>query len=296
MDYKAILKSMWKRSKISFVLLAYSLVVLLTFSFLRLGSNLLAYPSKRMESKVRTLYRPSKEEFQEIELFATLTMSVFKANDAKELENLFKGYDDYVVDEYREHRYAILRKGKQVIAVMRGSNNAQNWSDGFTSGLVYDDVLDTHVHSGYAEVSKGVADRLSQYCSADDEIYLTGGSMGGATATLIGWYLDNRGYNVKRILPFANPRVSSGDYGHLPITNVINIHDPVVFLPSFSLFKRYRHQGDNIVYVDGDWYHYDDSWRTDLLTSAVFLKEKTVVKSHMEYPDRLLELKSKLGY
>lgn len=295
MNVKQILKSMWKRSKISYLVLAYSLAVVVVFSFLRLGKHILAYPSKRMEAKVRTLYRPDKEEFQEMELFATLTMMVFKASNAGDLEKLFPGYDEYLVDEYREHRYAVLRKGKKVIAVMRGSNNAQNWADGFTSELVYDDVLDTHVHSGYAEVSKGVADRLSQYCSADDEIYLTGGSMGGATSTLVGWYLYDRGYNVRRILPFANPRVSSGDYGHLPITNVINLRDPVVFLPSFSLFKRYRHQGDSIVYVDGDWYHYEDDWRTDLLISAVFLKEAVNVYAHGEYAGRMIELKNTLG-
>lgn len=249
-----------------------------------------------MEKVARVEYKPTKEEFDELEFFATITMMVFKYDSAKTLEQAHPGYDDYVVDEYREHRYSILRKGKKVIVSMRGSNNGQNWSDGFTSHLVYDDVLEARVHSGYSEVAKGVADRLSQYCDEQDEIYLTGGSMGGATSTLIGWYLDNRGYNVQKIWAFAPPRVSDGDYGHLPIVSVLDTRDPVVLLPAYSIWKRYRHQGKRLVLHEGTWYMYEDSWRTDLLTSSMFLVEAIDSQTHAGYADALYELKDKLGY
>lgn len=296
MNVKQIFKNVWKRSKLSYLILAYSATMVYLFSLLRLGNHILLPVRKWLEKSAREEYKPSKAEFGELEWFASYAINVFQFHDKVLLQAAYPTFDDHVVDEYREARYTIIREGSKVYVSIRGSNNEQNWEDGLTSHQKYDGELSTAVHSGYMTVAKGIADILSQYCNDDDEIYVTGGSMGGATSILVGWYLADRGYGVKKIWAFANPKVTSGDYGHLPVVSVLDLRDPVVHLPSFHILNRYRHQGKRLVLSEGTWYMYEDSWKTDLLTSIMFATSKIDVQSHMGYADRLLELKSKLGY
>ena len=173
MDVKNILKRVWKRSKLGFLNLLYSLALTVVFSVLKLGNNLLAYPRSQMEGTVRTKFKPTVEEFRELEWFATYAIKIFQYKNVELLRKDYEGYDDYVVDEYREARYTVLRKGNKVFVSIRGSTTDQNWVDGLTSEVVYDDELASGVHKGYATVSKGIADVLGQYCGKDDEVYLT---------------------------------------------------------------------------------------------------------------------------
>jgi esterase/lipase len=190
-----------------------------------------------------------------------------------------------------------MRDGNKVYIGIRGSETAENWVDGFTGVLDHSKDLDSTVHKGYDKVAKGIADELKHnYLKSSDEIYITGGSMGGAVGTILGWYLHGWSFNVKKIWAFANPRVSDSEYGHLPIVNVLDLRDPVVLLPSWGIFTRYRHQGERVVYTQGKWWKYNDSWRTDLLTGGLFITEELKLEEHLKYAEKFFKLKKDLGY
>ena len=290
-------KTLWQRSKLSVALALTSLVKLGVLSKLRLGSNILSYPRKQMEKTVRKEFLPSKEEFAELEFFAGIAAKIFGYNDASILHRAYPKFTGHLVDEYDTCRYIVMRDGNRVYVGIRGSKTTENWVDGFTSELEFQPELGEDAHKGYSEVARGIAGVIKDvYLGSNDEVYITGGSMGGAVATLVGWYLDGWSFKVKKIWAFANPRVSDGEYGHLPVTNVLDLRDPVVMLPSWGLFTRYVHQGKRIVYTQGKWWTYEDDWRTDLLTSGLFLTEELKVEEHLKYAEKFFKLKSDLGY
>jgi len=293
---KDALKQLWKRSKVSYFIAGASLLKMGLFNKLQLGSNVLSYPRKRLEAKAVTPYEPSREDFAELEFAATIAAKIFSFNDSDILKRAYPSFTDHYIGEFNTCRYSFMRQGNKVFIGVRGSKTTENWVDGFTTELNYSPELDAKVHSGYDSVAKGIFDEVKDKMTWESEIYITGGSMGGAVGTILGWYLDDDGYNVAKIWAFANPRVSSGEYGHLNIVNVLDLKDPVVFLPAFSLFTRYRHQGVRLIYAQGKWSWYEDSWRTDLLTSMLFLQGRLDVKEHLKYAEKFFKLKEKLGY
>lgn len=297
-NIKRALGRIWKRSKVSYLILLVSLAKLLPMSWLRLGKWLLAYPRKKLEDKAVTKFEPSKEDLQELEFYAWYAINVFQWDSSEDLAKAYPQFTDHAVDEYRTCRYAVMRNGSDVYISIRGSTTEDNWVDGFTSEMVYSDELENNVHMGYGDVAKGIMTELvaARLINPMDNIHITGGSMGGAVSILLGWYLDDNIYAVKKIWAFANPRVSDGDYGHLPVVNVLNMKDPVVYIPSFSLWNRYRHQGKRLCYTQGEWKWYNDSWQSDVLMSPYMMTESVKVKEHSAYGDLLVELKKKLGY
>ena len=288
------LKALWKRSKISFLLAGVSILKLAILSKLKLGNNILSALRKKFEARVSTPYTPTKVELVELEWFAKFATDIFKFDNANVLKKYYPTYVNHVVGEVRTCRFAIVRKGSNVYVSVRGSSTMDNWVDGFTIEVTRDRSLRADVHKGYNLVAVDMVIELRQWIGFTDTVYVTGGSMGGAVATLLGWHLDNEGYNVQKVWAFANPRVSEDDYGHLNVVNVLNLKDPAVYLPAFSLFTKYRHQGDTLAYSNGQWRWYRDSWETDLLTSMLFISEDVKLEEHLAYGARLMELKQTL--
>lgn len=284
-EIKQLLKDLWADSKISFVLLLKTLSFVLIFSYFKLGNNILKPLKTRLQKQVRTPYLPNTQQLSELEWFAMYAANIFKYDTVDALRIDYPTDTHHVVGEFRECRYTIMRKGHKVFVAVRGSTTGQNWRDGVTA------EVKRGYHKGYYTVAKGIADVISQYADRYDEIYITGGSMGGAVSILVGWLLDDRGYNLKKIWAFANPKVSERDYGHLPVINVFDMRDPVVYMPSFTLIGRYRHQGKRLAYVEGQWWMYEDNWRTDMLLSVWFMSEPIDFATHTQYGERLLELK-----
>jgi hypothetical protein len=279
MNVRQILESVFKRSKLSFVILLKSLSILLIFSYFRLGSNIL----KPVKNKLQTEIRKPFEYSQELEWFAMYAANVFKYDSADLLRRDYPAYADHVVDEYRECRYTIMRLGHKVFVSIRGSTTQQNWVDGLTAEIM------AGRHKGYYVVAKGIAEAVNSYCSDLDDVYITGCSMGGAVSILVAELIKA---NIAKVWAFANPKPSQLDYGYLPVVSVHDMRDPVVYLPAFTLIARYKHQGERVAYVDGAWWVYQDCWKTDLLLSPLFISEPIDAATHVQYGERLLELKN----
>jgi hypothetical protein len=297
LDLGTILKSLWKDEKYSFFLLLKSLIGLLPHAIIRLGSHILRPLRNTLEKQIATEYKPSVDEYKELQHFGTLANYIFKVENEDELKKEYPGYGFYKIGYYRDCRYVVMKKFDEVTVVCRGSENNQNWIDGLSSELTYKDELGHKVHKGYNAVASGIYEQLvnESIINKDSKIYLTGGSMGHAVSVVLALYLNKHGYDVEKVYGFAGPKVTDYDYGHLPVINVLNLRDPVIYLPLLSLLTRYRHQSDHIVYTRNGWMKYKDSWQADLLLSVWLIDEKLDINEHGYYPKRLKELEDELG-
>ena len=80
-------------------------------------------------------------------------------------------------------------------------------------------------------------------------VYLTGHSLGGAIAQIIGLWLDVRGHNVQ-IYTFGSPKVSTSFFGSKPSHYRVALrNDPVPFVPMYP----FLHSGISIDPETLDW-------------------------------------------
>lgn len=296
MDNKLFVKTLWKESKLSFFMGVYNIFTLAFFgSILILGKRLYPWVIKFLEKKVRRPWRPSVDRFKQIEYYAKIVVAANSKEDIKTLVSSCYTVLDLI---RRETRFIILIDSldKVCYVSIRGSHNERNWVDNFKGKQVYDKELKANIHEGYRAISKEIVNEIEKHISREYDLYIVGGSLGGVNAVLSGWYLITRGYSVIEIVNFAGPKLTSHDYSFLPVTHILHLEDPVIYLPLSMLVYHYIHQDDRIVIDGDDIYLYRDSWITDFLISIFGIKHKLRVDSHGEYPEVLSKFKKKLNY
>jgi len=290
MNIKRILKTTWNKSKISFLITLKTVVFLLVFNYLRLGSHTLAPIRSWLETQVRSNWNPTVSELKELINYAEYAIDVFHIESTEDLKEKYHG--TYNADFYHVHTidntmFFIIRKANQLFVSIRGSVNDDNYISNLDAELEKDEELETLIHSGYRDIAIKIADYVESFILPYDQIHLTGASLGAAVATIVGWYLDDRNYDVRKIVAFDSPRISDSDYSHLPIITILNKQDPVAYIPSFTLFGKYRHQGKRIVYESGSWYVYKDDDKSDLLLSWVMFNKSLDIGAHMKFQENL---------
>jgi triacylglycerol lipase len=92
-------------------------------------------------------------------------------------------------------------------------------------------------------------------------INVTGHSLGGAEALIVGAYCDQAKMNLAKIITFGQPKAFDRDgmakWGHLPLTRVVNETDIVPLVPPVEMmymFKRYVHFGELIKLCNNEQY------------------------------------------
>lgn len=297
MTYIDALRIIWKRSKYAYLVMLRSLLTIVPFSFFTLGNNLLKDLRIKFENEVRTPFAPTKKEFDELWFFAALARNIFFYENEAYFIKDFPDYTDHVVGEYKGCRYCLMRKNNNVYISIRGSANMENWVDGLTSTLVQVDSLGKKIHTGYNDIALGILNEINPYLKISDDIYLTGISMGHSMAIILSFYLGMSPTNtIKKVYGFGGPKITDFDYGKMPVTNVFIKNDPVVHLPSFSIFSRYRHQGNHIVLDNDGWFHYKDCTKTDFLLSPYLLDSPLILDRHHDYIKEIRKLGNDLGY
>lgn len=135
------------------------------------------------------------------------------------------------------------------IIVIRGTANAENVQYDIDVRLVTDDDLGIGLHKGFRDASKSVMSGIDE-SSLEKTVHVTGHSLGGAIAQIIGMWLHKKGHNVQ-VFSYGSPKVSNeimsgGQPTHWRVANPI---DPVPWAPPFPFF----HTGLFIDPRDGDW-------------------------------------------
>ena len=166
-------------------------------------------------------------------------------------------------DQKDEVAFDVKQKDGITIIIIRGTANLTNIQSDIDVRLVKDDKLEIYLHKGFRDASLNVMNTIDNARETgrsvqsnkpkyplEHTVHITGHSLGGAIAQIIGMWLHQRSYNVQ-IFSYGSPKVStevlsSGQPTHW---RVVRRSDPIPFSPPWP----YSHTGLFIDSVSLDW-------------------------------------------
>ncbi len=180
-----------------------------------------------------------------------------------------KGIYDSGGDRKDDVAFDVKQDNGITIIIIRGTANQSNLQSDIDVRLVRDDELGIYLHKGFRDASVSVMSNIEIGITINHTVYVTGHSLGGAIAQIIGMWLHKRGHNVQ-VFSYGSPKVSnqimsSGQPTHW---RVVRRSDPVPFTPPWPFF----HTG---LFIDSqtlDWGPDNDNGlisKTDGLTHAI---------------------------
>ena len=191
-----------------------------------------------------------------------------------------KGIYDSGGDRKDNVAFDVKQDNGITIIIIRGTANQSNLQSDIDVRLVRDDELGIYLHKGFRDASVSVMSNIEIGITINHTVYVTGHSLGGAIAQIIGMWLHKRGHNVQ-VFSYGSPKVSnqimsSGQPTHW---RVVRLSDPVPFTPPWPFF----HTG---LFIDSqtlDWGPDNDNGlisKTDGLNHAI-IKYVTTLKAQL---------------
>ena len=191
-----------------------------------------------------------------------------------------KGIYDSGGDRKDDVAFDVKQDNGITIIIIRGTANQSNLQSDIDVRLVRDDELGIYLHKGFRDASVSVMSNIEIGITINHTVYVTGHSLGGAIAQIIGMWLHKRGHNVQ-VFSYGSPKVSnqimsSGQPTHW---RVVRRSDPVPFTPPWPFF----HTG---IFIDSqtlDWGPDNDNGlisKTDGLDHAI-IKYVTTLKAQL---------------
>jgi len=170
-------------------------------------------------------------------------------------------------DQKDEVAFEVKQKDGISIIIIRGTANESNVQSDVDIRLVEDVRTGIYLHKGFRDASLGIMEIIDtstktgrttvpsnqlQY-PLEHTVHITGHSLGGAVAQIIGMWLHKRGHNVQ-IFSYGSPKVSSQvlSSGQPTHWRVVRRSDPIPFTPIWP----YLHTG---LFIDSQ----DLSWGPD---------------------------------
>ena len=205
-----------------------------------------------------------KQELQRILRYVD-TLSLFKKGD----DAIREKFPDAVIltTEKTKGKFFLVKdheKKEQIIAI-RGSANLKNWIINFSFWKIKDMWLKIRLHKGFYQMSRGIFWKVVFHLDPEYSTTVSGHSLGGACAAILGMYLDNFGHKDVKVLSFGQSRVTNKSgtkpFAHLPYTRVAVKRDIVTHLPPKWLF--YRHFGKKFLLRKADFGWVDEDEMED---------------------------------
>ena len=110
--------------------------------------------------------------------------------------------------------YYIFRQKNQLIVVFEGTNDMRSLQTDLQVGKSdFLHLFGTQVHKGYYTEAQVAYKSVSQLVTKEQQVIVTGHSLGGAVAHLLAAILYKEGYNV-RLFTFGEPPVGNEDFVH----------------------------------------------------------------------------------
>ena len=183
-------------------------------------------------------------------------------------------------DQKDEVAFEVKQNNGISIIVIRGTANEANVLSDIDVRLVDDTRTGIKLHKGFRDVAVNIMQIIDTTKTLEHTVHVTGHSLGGAVAQIIGMWLHKRGKNVQ-IYSYGSPKVSSevlsgGQPNHW---RVVRRSDPIPFTPPWP----YSHTGLFIDSQDLDWGSDNDNGlisQTDGLDHAI-AKYVTTLKEQL---------------
>jgi len=153
-------------------------------------------------------------------------------------------------DQKDEVAFEVKQEGGISIIIIRGTANDSNVLSDIDVRLVDDTRAGIKLHKGFRDAAITVMQIIDNTKTLEHTVHVTGHSLGGAVAQIIGMWLHKRGKNVQ-IYSYGSPKVSNqvlsgGQPSHW---RVVRNSDPIPFTPPWP----YAHTG---LFIDSqtlDW-------------------------------------------
>ena len=172
-------------------------------------------------------------------------------------------------DQKDEVAFEVKQDNGISIIVIRGTANEANVLSDIDVRLVSDTRTGIRLHKGFRDTAVTIMQIIDNTKTLEHTVHVTGHSLGGAVAQIIGMWLHKRGKNVQ-VFSYGSPKVSdqvlSG--GQPTHWRVVRRSDPIPFTPPWP----YEHTGLFIDSQDLDWGVDNDNGlisETDGLTHAI---------------------------
>jgi len=172
-------------------------------------------------------------------------------------------------DQKDEVAFEVIQDNGISIIVIRGTANEGNVLSDIDVRLVDDVRTGIKLHKGFRDAAVTIMQIIDNTKTLEHTVHVTGHSLGGAVAQIIGMWLHIRGKNVQ-IFSYGSPKVSSQvlSSGQPTHWRVVRRSDPIPFTPPWP----YPHTG---LFIDSqtlDWGSDNDNGlisKTDGLTHAI---------------------------
>jgi len=152
-------------------------------------------------------------------------------------------------DQKDEVAFEVKQDNGISIIVIRGTANDSNVLSDIDVRLVSDARTGIKLHKGFRDVAVTIMQILDNTHTIEHTVHVTGHSLGGAVAQIIGMWLHKRGKNVQ-VFSYGSPKVSNQVLDSQPTHwRVVRRSDPIPFTPPWP----YRHTGLFIDSQDLDW-------------------------------------------
>ena len=140
-------------------------------------------------------------------------------------------------DQKDEVAFDVKQENGITIIIIRGTANTSNVQSDIDVRLVKDGRLSIYLHKGFRDASLGVMEIIDRDHTVEHTVHVTGHSLGGAVAQIIGMWLHKRNHNVQ-IFSFGSPKVSSQilSGGQPTHWRVVRLSDPIPFTPIWPYF------------------------------------------------------------
>ena len=186
-------------------------------------------------------------------------------------------------DQQDEVAFEVIQDNGISIIVIRGTANASNVESDVNIELVSDARTGIYLHKGFRDIAVNLMQIIDTTTTTgrnviqgntltyplEHTVHVTGHSLGGAVAQIIGMWLHKRGKNVQ-VFSYGSPKVSNQVLpgGQPTHWRVVRPSDPIPFTPPWP----YYHTGLFIDSQDLDWGPDNDNGlisKTDGLTHAI---------------------------
>ena len=150
-----------------------------------------------------------------------------------------KIYDDGEELGDNEFAYNVVQDRGVTIIIFRGPNNGRNVVTDLDARPFNDRKLSANIHRGFRDAATKLRDEIIENHALEESIILTGHSLGGAVAQIIGLWLEDDAYDVQ-IYTFGSPAITTASFGDAAIHFRMALRNaPVPLLPPIP----YRHWG-----------------------------------------------------
>ena len=155
-------------------------------------------------------------------------------------------YCERIYDEGKEigdneFAYNVVQDRGVTIISIRGTDNGKNVLTDLDARPFKDRKLGIQIHRGFRDAAEKLRNEIIEKYALEEHIILTGHSLGGAIAQIMGLWFEDDAYDVQ-IYTFGSPTVTTTDMGDEMHFRVYIEDDPVPFLPPFP----YVHWGVRI--------------------------------------------------